>query len=180
MPTASAPGATSHGTQVASGAITFRLVGDDDFPLLARWLAAPHVARWWGDPADGVAEIRAAVAEPSTDAYLALLDGTPGAYIQSYDIHAEVGHPYSDQPPGTVGVDISIGDAALLGQGLGPRIIDAFVRRLFDAGAPRIVIDPDPENAAAVRAYEKAGFRAFDRRTSQFGPALLMARVPDQ
>ena len=28
------------------------------------------------------------------------------------------------------------------------------------SGAPRIVIDPEPDNARAIRAYEKAGFRA--------------------
>jgi aminoglycoside 6'-N-acetyltransferase len=43
-----------------------------------------------------------------------------------------------------------------------------------------VVIDPDPDNAAAIRAYEKAGFRAFDRRTSIYGPALLMVRDPDE
>jgi aminoglycoside 6'-N-acetyltransferase len=64
----------------------------------------------------------------------------------------------------------------LVGKGHGPRIIDAFVRRLFAAGASRIVIDPDPANAAAIRANEKAGFRVFDRRTSIYGPAVLMIR----
>ena len=43
-------------------------------------------------------------------------------------------------------------------------------------GAPRVVIDPDPANLRAIRAYEKAGFRPFDARTSAYGPALLMAR----
>ncbi|TPW11645.1 MAG: GCN5-related N-acetyltransferase [Acidimicrobiaceae bacterium] len=28
-------------------AITFRRVIRADFPLLAGWLAEPHVARWW-------------------------------------------------------------------------------------------------------------------------------------
>jgi aminoglycoside 6'-N-acetyltransferase len=162
--------------RVAHGAISFRPVGEDDLALLASWLAAPHVARWWGEPADGVAEIREAMAEPSTEPYLILLDGRPVGYIQSYDIHAEADHPYRDQPPGTVGIDISIGEAALLGQGLGPRVIDLFVRRLFASGVPQVVIDPDPDNAPAIRAYEKAGFREFDRRTTQYGPALMMAR----
>ena len=36
--------------------------------------------------------------------------------------------------------------------------------------------DPHPDNLRAVRAYEKAGFCAFDTRTSIYGPALMMAR----
>ena len=42
---------------------------------------------------------------------------------------------------------------------------------LFEEGAPRVVIDPDPKNLRAIRAYEKAGFRAFDTRLSPYGPA---------
>ena len=41
---------------------------------------------------------------------------------------------------------------------------------------PRVVIDPDPGNPRAIRAYEKAGFAAFDTRTSIYGPALMMRR----
>ena len=34
------------------GRITFRRLTRDDFGLLARWLAEPHVHRWWfHDPA---------------------------------------------------------------------------------------------------------------------------------
>lgn len=158
-------------------AIAFRPVTEADFDLLRTWLAAPHVARWWGDDVDAsLAEIREAVAEPSTQAFLILLDGRPVGYIQRYDIHGEEDHPYRDQPPGTVGIDLSIGEAELLGKGLGPRIIEAFVETIFADGAPRIVIDPEPDNARAVRAYEKAGFREFDRRTTEFGPAVMMAR----
>ena len=55
--------------QSQMGAISFRPVGEDDFALLATWLAAPHVARWWGEPADGVAvslELNGRVAETKT------------------------------------------------------------------------------------------------------------------
>ena len=44
----------------------------------------------------------------------------------------------------------------------GPRprlgIHPAFTERLLAIGAPRVVTDPDPANARAIRAYEKAGF----------------------
>ncbi|TIW41596.1 MAG: N-acetyltransferase, partial [Mesorhizobium sp.] len=33
----------------------------------------------------------------------------------------------------------------------------------------------DPSNGRAIRAYEKAGFRAIDRRQSEYGDAVLMA-----
>ncbi|TIP49436.1 MAG: hypothetical protein E5X56_35115, partial [Mesorhizobium sp.] len=40
---------------------------------------------------------------------------------------------------------------------------------------PRVIIDPDPSNGRAIRAYQKAGFRAIDRRRSEYGDAVLMA-----
>ena len=79
--------------------------------------------------------------------------------------------------PGAQMGAVSLGEADLLGIGHGPRIIEAFVARLFAAGASRIVIDPAPDNERAIRAYAKAHFRKADRRTtSEYGDALLMVR----
>jgi RimJ/RimL family protein N-acetyltransferase len=36
------------------------------------------------------------------------------------------------------------------------------------------VIDPDPQNAQAIRAYGKAGFRFLETRHSIYGPAHFM------
>ena len=103
------------------------------------------------------------------------LAGRPIAYLQSYDPHLEDGHPYADQPFGTLGIDISIGPAEMVGIGHGSAIVRQFVEELFDEGAPRVVIDPHPDNKRAIRAYEKAGFREIDRRSSIYGDAVLMA-----
>jgi aminoglycoside 6'-N-acetyltransferase len=40
---------------------------------------------------------------------------------------------------------------------------------------PRVVTDPNPRNARAIRAYTKAGFRPIDTRLTISGQALLMA-----
>ena len=155
----------------------FRPFTKKDLPLMARWLAEPHVAQWWGgDPDDQLAQTASHIDSISVEPFIVELDGKPIAYLQSYDPHMEDHHPYQDQPFGTLGIDLSIGDPALIGKGHGPRMIDAFVAMLFEEGCPRVIIDPDPANAAAIRAYEKAGFTAFDTRTSEYGPALMMAR----
>jgi aminoglycoside 6'-N-acetyltransferase len=51
-----------------------------------------------------------------------------------------------------------------------------FVDRLLQSGAPRTVTDPDPRNARAVRAYEKAGFQKDRLVETPDGRALLMVR----
>ncbi|MGK6315047.1 GNAT family N-acetyltransferase [Neorhizobium sp. DT-125] len=153
----------------------FRDVVREDFPLLAKWLAEPHIAKWWGEVDEELAGIEEAMTSVETRPMIVELEGRPIAYLQYYDPHLEEGHPYQDQPKGTLGIDISIGIAELVGKGHGSAIIRQFVRELFASGAKRIVIDPDPENSAAIRAYEKAGFRYVDTRTSIYGPAHFMA-----
>nr|AGC09669.1 putative GCN5-related N-acetyltransferase [uncultured bacterium] len=145
--------------------------------MLAAWLAEPHWAEWWDEGLEAsLAGIREAMESIETEPLIVELDGRPIAYLQSYDPHLEDGHPYQDQPFGTLGMDISIGPPDLVGKGHGSAIVRQFVDMLFEEGAPRVVIDPHPDNRRAIRAYEKAGFRAFDTRTTVFGPALMMAR----
>jgi aminoglycoside 6'-N-acetyltransferase len=155
---------------------SFRPVSAEDLPTVGEWLNEPHVAEWWEDVDDKLAEIREAMLAPSTQPFIVELDGRPIGYIQSYDPHLEEDHPYRDQPVGTLGIDQFIGEPELVGVGHGSRLIAAFVEALFREGVPRVVIDPDPANARAIRAYEKAGFTSFDRRTTIYGDALMLAR----
>jgi len=160
----------------------FRPVERRDLPLLRRWLEAPHAREWWGDDvAASLAEIEEAIDSISTEPLIVELGGRAIAYLQSYDPHLEDDHPYGDQPFGTLGLDITIGPPELLGQGHGSAIIRQFAEELFSEGAPRLVIDPDPDNLRAIRAYAKAGFREFDRRVTVYGPAVMMALdAPDE
>jgi aminoglycoside 6'-N-acetyltransferase len=151
-------------------------VTPDDLEMIAGWLGEPHVAEWWDDPDEEIASIREHIDSISVEPLIIELDGTPIGYLQSYDPHLEDDHPYQDQPFGTLGIDLSIGVPDLVAIGHGSAIIRQFVEELFAEGTPRVIIDPDPANLRAIRAYEKAGFKAFDTRTSVYGPALMMAR----
>lgn len=168
-------------TNIDEPAYDFRDATVDDLSLLGKWLAEPHLAEWWSDGVEAsLAEIREAIDSIDTEPLIVELDGRPIAYLQSYDPHLEDGHPYQDQPFGTLGIDISIGPANLLGKGHGAAILRQFADMLFEEGCPRLVIDPHPDNLRAIRAYEKAGFQAFDKRDTPFGPALLMARDAEE
>jgi aminoglycoside 6'-N-acetyltransferase len=153
----------------------FRPVTEADLPMIAGWLAEPHVAPWWDDPETEIAAIRDHIDSVEVEPLIVELDGRPIAYLQSYDPHMEDDHPYADQPFGTLGLDLSVGVPELVGIGHGPAIVRQFVGLLFAEGAPRVVVDPHPGNGRAIRAYEKAGFREIDRRSSQYGEVVLMA-----
>jgi len=159
----------------AAAQYSFRRVSEADLPILPTWLAEPHIAEWWGDPGTELADIRDHINSVSVEPLIVELEGVPIGYLQRYDPHKEEDHPYRDQPFGTLGVDLSIGPAELVGIGHGSALLRQFVDGLFARGVPRVVIVPDPANARAVCAYEKAGFRAFGERTSVYGRALMMA-----
>lgn len=160
----------------ASRRYDFRAVTEADLPLLRQWLGQPHWAEWWDAPEAAIDGIREAMDSVECEPLIVELAGRPIAYLQCYDPHLEDDHPYQDQTFGTLGIDLSIGPAELLGQGHGSALLSQFVEELFAEGTPRVIIDPHPDNRRAIRAYEKAGFRAFDSRTSIYGPALMMAR----
>ncbi|MCO6048892.1 acetyltransferase [Mesorhizobium sp. RP14(2022)] len=145
-----------------------------DLSLLARWLEQPHWKAWWGEPADELAQIEDHIDSVSVEPLILELDGKPVGYAQVYDPHLEDDHPYADQPYGTLGIDLSVGEESLTGTGHGSAFLRQLTEELFDEGAPRVVIDPHPDNLRAISAYAKAGFQPLDRRESVYGPALLM------
>ena len=101
--------------------------------------------------------------------------GRPFAYIQDYDPLAWGMHHLGDLPPGSRGIDQFIGEPGMLDRGHGSAFIRAHVDRLFTEGAPVVGTDPDPANARAIRAYEKAGFTATRETLDWEGePTLLM------
>jgi aminoglycoside 6'-N-acetyltransferase len=145
-----------------------------DLPLLEQWLNRAHVREWWGDPARGLATIADHISDPAIDIFIVEYENVPIGYLQSWDPHAEADHTCRDQPIGTRGIDQFIGEPEFIGRGHGSAFIRAFVERLFEAGAPRVVTDPNPRNARAIRAYAKAGFQPIDNRVTISGEALLM------
>jgi aminoglycoside 6'-N-acetyltransferase len=151
----------------------FRPLAVEDLPLVGRWLKQPHVAQWWPDDTQ-LQRIRAHIDDPAIDALLVHADDRPIGYLQCYDPHSESDHPFRDQPAGTRGIDQFIGETGMIDRGHGSALTRRFVERLFAAGAPRVVTDPDPANARAVRSYAKAGFCSDRVVDTPWGRTLLM------
>jgi len=89
--------------------------------LVRRWLAQPHVARWWNHETSAEAVLRdfgpAVRGEEPSEVFLALLDGLPIGLVQRYRL---AGYPeYRDElsrvvdvPAGAMSVDYLIGERA--------------------------------------------------------------------
>lgn len=110
----------------------------------------PAVARWWTSVTE---EKLTAKAEGRDDvsALAILVDGEVAGMIQY--------HEEDDSEYRSAGIDIFLSED-VHGRGLGTDAVRTLARWLVDErGHHRLTIDPAVENAAAVRAYEKAGFR---------------------
>ena len=134
------------------------------------------MAQWWGVPADELQKIEQALRLPDIDLYRVDHHGRPIAFLQCHRVTADSPPALHDQPPGTSGIDLFIGEADCLSKGIGPALIRAFLARLFATGdTSRVIIDPDPANRRAIRAYEKAGFHYLRTLDLGWGPSYLMA-----
>jgi aminoglycoside 6'-N-acetyltransferase len=146
--------------------IGFRLLAGDDLPLMHHWLNEGPALQWYGQTPTTLEEIATEYGTMTGGrgnvlAMIATYAGEPVGYVQRYLTHE---HPdyWGDQdlPAGTAGIDLFIGERAYLHRGFGPLLIRAFLRgHVFAGQAARCIIDPDPTNAIAIRAYEKLGFR---------------------
>jgi RimJ/RimL family protein N-acetyltransferase len=162
--------------------LSFEPVRPEHYPLLRRWLESPHVRTWWGDPDEEFGFIRDMVeGSDTTRPFLIVADGEPIGYIQYWFI----GHHQNEEwlkdnpwlaelPSNAVGVDLSIGEPELLSKGLGSAALRAFVEMLRRNGVMTIVIDPDPDNLRAVRAYRKAGFEPIPHLQNRTPGVLIM------
>jgi RimJ/RimL family protein N-acetyltransferase len=167
------------------GLLACRPLTADDLPLLYRWINEDHVARWYGDEA-GLPYKEIALrydprsrGEAGVQQFLITYAGQPIGQIQTYMVTdpLEYGGPALVHP-GTAAVDLLIGDPRYVHHGLGAPILRRFLREVVfgTLGATRCLIDPEMDNASAIRCYEKAGFRhamTFRRADSRMEIALL-------
>ncbi|HEV2359819.1 MAG TPA: GNAT family N-acetyltransferase [bacterium] len=163
--------------------ISFRRLAESDLPLLHRWLNTPHVLEWWDRPGPTLDEVRAKYlprVSGTHDAVPYLIDRneTPIGYIQLYRI---AGGTWGLHDTGSgVGLDLFIGDARYVRRGLGPRILEAFLRKIVfaDEAVDACYVDPSPRNRVAIRAYEKAGFRRVPAAAPpDASPAVYLMRI---
>jgi aminoglycoside 6'-N-acetyltransferase-1b len=114
--------------------------------------------------------------EASTRAYVAVLQGIPIGFIQSYVVKGSGdGWWENETDPGARGIDQFLANANQLGQGLGSSMVRAFVEELFkDPKVTTVQTDPSPENERAIRCYRRAGFATIRIVDTPDGPALLM------
>jgi aminoglycoside 6'-N-acetyltransferase len=163
-------------------AITFKPLNESHFPFLLKWLESPHVKKWW--PADrslgagGDQDVTYTIelvkekyssyvkgyklevgAQKPIQAFIIYSDQNPVGYIQIYNAYDfPRSKPLLGLPSNLGAFDIFIGEEEVLKQGLGSKAIVQLLK-LHGNQYSYIFADPDSSNIAAIKCYEKAGFK---------------------
>jgi len=163
---------------MAQPAYAIRPMSEADLPLVKRWLAEPHVMQWWGDTYEQFEIVSGDLEVEAMDQFIVAKDDRPFGYLQCYNPEVWPDNGLGVHPRGTRGIDQFIGELDMIDRGHGSAFIRSFIDRLLAAGASRVITDPDPANARAIRAYEKAGFCRDRLVETPDGTALLMVCNP--
>ncbi len=152
--------------------IDFRPLSESDFPLLLKWLETEHVKEWWDQD---ISWTSALVQKKYTDyvkgykleegiqksirAFIISLGAVSVGYIQVYDAYSFRRSKSLEGLPASLGAfDIFIGEESALRCGVASLAIKVLFENFIDTYR-YIFADPDGNNIAAIRAYEKAGFK---------------------
>lgn len=149
-----------HDTRLAIRAMT-----RGDLPDVTRWRAAEHVRTWfaveeptlealeatYGERIDGMSPTRMWVVE---------VNGRSVGFVQDYRIGDYPDYALLGPDPDAIGIDYVIGEPAWVGQGLGARMLWAWMRRARARfpDTTTFFAAPDHRNAASRRILRKAGF----------------------
>jgi hypothetical protein len=146
-----------------------------DADVLHAWVSEERAA-FWGMNGLSRARIREIYAHldtlPTHHAFLAVVDGTPAALLQTYDLEADrIGECYEVRP-GDIGLHLLVAPAGQSGPrpGWTSALLTAFAAYcLLGLDRRRIVVDPDVRNEKAIARFVRQGFAK--------GPAVVLPEI---
>jgi aminoglycoside 6'-N-acetyltransferase len=157
--------------------ITFTPLAELHFPLLLKWLEAPHVKAWWDQDVTYTMELVHEKYSSYVKGYK-LVDGrqkpiqafiihnnkNPIGYIQIYNAYDfPRSKTLSGLPENLGAFDVFIGEESALQQGLGSKAISQFLNT-HGSQYSHIFADPNSSNTAAMKCYAKAGFKKLSEQ----------------
>lgn len=146
----------------------------NDLPLLHTWFQEPVVQKAFAHSQplslNAITEkyLPRILGEERIFCYIVQIDDQPVAFIQTYSLNDYLPEGISSAnnalfhlgtPHEMAGIDLFIASESCRGKELGVNIVQQFIA-LFLQSNSHVIVDPDLDNIAAIRCYEKCGFVA--------------------
>lgn len=167
--------------------ITFTLLNHQHYEQLLRWHNAAHVKRWW-DPdihytlplikkkyasyIEGYQQVDGR--KVPIQCFIIKHNQKAIGYIQVYDprdFSEEISQRFSHISVGAI--DIFLGEAPYLNQGLGAMAIEIFAQQ-YCSMYTHLLVDPDIKNVSAIKCYLRAGFTFLAPQDMQHNPIYMI------
>ncbi len=157
--------------------LEFRLLFDEDIPLVEEWLNKKHVKAWYEVPHLGITiddwlyEIKEHNGEFKWITYLIVLwQGCPIGMCLYYKCVDSVGEEFGTLPlSDAYGIDYLIGEESYIGKGLGKGIVKMLVDKIFSFPDAKIVTaDIDKDNIASEKTLLSCGFNLYQPKHSRY------------
>lgn len=146
--------------------LALRPMVESDFAAVARWQSAPHVAEWWDARSRDESAVRDRYlprlrGDVAVRMWVVEIEGRAAGLLQDYLVGHDDDYAAKTRDPGAIGFDYLIGDATLVGKGLGTRVIWEFCRDVLHRDFPEaghFLASPSHRNLGSRRALAKCGF----------------------
>ena len=145
--------------------LTVRKAEPKDVPLLRYWDEQPHVKA--SDPdEDWEWETELGIDRVWREQFITQWNGIDVGFLQLMNPSLDETRYWGDAPSNVRAIDIWIGEAENLNQGIGKHMMSWAIKRCFDEnGVDCIWIDPLESNKGAIRFYQRLGFRFVENKT---------------
>ncbi|MDX1902203.1 MAG: GNAT family N-acetyltransferase [Gammaproteobacteria bacterium] len=172
--------------------INFKLLTENDLPLLHSWFKKPHIQQWYARgesyTLDMIKEkyLPRILNPESIPNFIVYADDTPIGYIQLYSVKdslpdgvTDYNHPLFDNfnPNEIAGIDLFIADENYIKKGYATLTLTNFIKEYIQGKFSLLVTDPLKSNKNAIQFFEKNGFKKLPPHQSQSANELLVLHV---
>jgi len=147
---------------------TFKPLSFSDILLMYQWFNLSHVQRFYSlrqwTEEQVLEKLKPYITgDKPVLGFIVLMNKNPIGYIQQCKISD---YPWPNQDfsqeiiDHATGIDIFIGEEKLIGRGVGYQIIKTFIKNKVWPQFRYCIVDPDINNIAAIKCYEKLNFQS--------------------
>jgi aminoglycoside 6'-N-acetyltransferase len=153
--------------------------------FIYQWLQNPHVSEWYRSKQQWTQEEVEKKYHPEKlrlkriEAFIIYFNRFPIGYIQKYHVHDYPWEQFDQAklPLKLAGIDLFIGDPNFIQQGMGSHIIKQFLTEQIEPFFEGCLVDPRHDNLAAIRCYEKVGFKFHQKVLCEREVLILMKKL---